>query len=189
MALSYRNRKGITYFLHARRTKAGKVRYVFARSVGEGPVDEIPDGYEVHENVNGQVSLAKARPRSISAAEEEAVRSQLEELSRGVYRIEVKSDAVVVHEPLRSPDIPLGLSLLTPLASRERTEEWVRGGSYSPVLRFVLDDPGLAHVPRVERMTYRGDGGWSWPLGSGKIGKLAKRYLSHLGEESFFDLM
>jgi hypothetical protein len=188
MAASYTNRKGITYFLHARRTKAGEVRYVFARSVGEGPVDEIPDGYEVQENVNGQVSLARARPRSILAGEEEAVRSQLEELSRGVYRIEVKSDAVVVHEPVRSPDIALGLSLLAPFASRERREEWVRGGGYSPVLRFVLDDPD-SRTFHVERMTYRGDGGWSWPLASGKIGKLAKKYLSHLGEESFFDLV
>lgn len=38
-------------------------------------------------------------------------------------------------------------------------------------------------------MTYRGDGGWSWPLARGKIGQLAKRYLSHLGEDSFFDLV
>jgi len=38
-------------------------------------------------------------------------------------------------------------------------------------------------------MTYRGDGGWSWPLAGGKLTELAKQYLPHLGEESFFDLM
>lgn len=188
MALSYTNRKGRTYFLHARKTKAGKVRYVFARSVGEGAVDEIPDGYEVQENVNGLVSLAKARPRSISATEEEAVRSQLEELSLGVYRTEVKGDAIVVHEPQRSLDLLLGPSPQSPSVSRERLAEWARGGNYWPVLRIVLDDPG-SRTFHVERMTYRGDGGWSWPLGSGKIEKLAKRYLSHLGKESFFDLL
>ena len=188
MALSYTNRKGLTYFLHARKTKAGKERYVFARAVGEGPVDEIPDGYAVQENVNGQVSLAKARLRFIVAAEEEAVRSRLEELSLGVYRTEVKGDAIVVHEPQRSLDLPLGPSPLSPFASRERLEEWARGGKYWPVLRFVLDDPG-SRTFHVERMTYRGDGGWSWPLGSGKIKKLARQYLSHLGKESFFDLL
>jgi hypothetical protein len=164
------------------------VRYVFARTVGEGAVNEIPDGYDVQENVNGQVSLAKARPRSIFGAEEKAVRSRLEELSLGVYRAEVKGDAVVVHEPQRSLDLLLGPSPQSPFASRERLEEWARGGNYGPVLRFVLDDPG-SRTFHVERMTYRGDGGWSWPLGSGKIKKLAKQYVSHLGKESFFDLL
>jgi hypothetical protein len=188
MAFSYRNRKGVTYFLHARKPKTGKVRYVFARSVGESPVEEIPQGYRVHESANGQVSLARVRPRSISEAEEKAVRSQLEELSLGVYRIELKGDAIVVHQPHRSLDIPLGLGPHSPFTSRAQVAEWARRGDYSPVLRFVLDDPG-SRTFHVERMTYRGDGGWSWPLAGGKLTELAKKYLPHLGEESFFDLM
>jgi hypothetical protein len=188
MAFSYRNRKGVTYFLHARKTKAGKVRYVFARSVGAGAVEEIPHGYRVRESVNGQVSLARVRPRTISEAEEKAVRSQLDALYPGVYRIEVEGDVIVVHQPDRSLDLPLGLGLPSPFTSRTRAVEWARRGDYSPVLRFVLDDPG-SRTFHVERMTYRGDGGWSWPLAGGKLTALARRYLPHLGKESFFDLM
>jgi len=132
MSFSYRNRKGVTYFLHARKTKTGKVRYVFARSVGEGPVEEIPQGYRVHESVNGQVSLARVRPRSISEAEEEAVRSQLEELSLGVYRIEVKGDALVVHQPHRSLDIPLGLGCIRPSNPERRWRSGRAAGTTRP---------------------------------------------------------
>jgi hypothetical protein len=180
MPFSYTNRKGDTYYLHARQTKTGKTRYVFARSIGDNPVGEIPDGYEVTESINGQVSLAKTRPRIISEAEEETVRSQLKKLDRGLYRLEVRDNAIIVHEPLRSRD-------LSPFM-RQGAEEWVRSGGYAPVLRFILDDED-SRTFHVERMTYRGHGGWSWPLGSDTIASLAMKYLPHLGEESFFDLM
>ena len=41
----------------------------------------------------------------------------------------------------------------------------------------------------VHRMTYRGEGGWSWPLTIGPLQKLLKKYLKHVGTEQFFELM
>lgn len=55
---------------------------------------------------------------------------------------------------------------------------------YTPVMKFVPGDPSYA----VHRMTYRGDGGWSWPLGYGQLAKLVARYLPHIGTEKFFQL-
>jgi hypothetical protein len=187
MAFSYINRKGKTYYLHTRKTKTGKVRYVFARSIGDEAIDAIPEGYGVSESIHGQVSLGKTQPRLISEAEEDAVRACLDELDLGVYRVEVKHNAVIVHEAQRSVELPHWLPL-SPFGSRAPMEDWARAGNYSPVLRFVLDDEER-RVFHVARMTYRGDGGWSWPLGSGRLQALARKYLPHLGRESFFELM
>jgi hypothetical protein len=184
VAFTYRNRKGKSYYLHARKTKGGRVRYVFARAIGDGALDEIPPGYEVRETINGQVALGKVRPRLVSESEERSVQSELERLSLDLYRIDVKDNAIVVYEPVDGLDSATAWSLLgsrLPSAAAGR-------GRYQPVLRFVLVDVETRTF-RLERMTYRGEGGWSWPLGHGKIGALARKALPHLGQESFFELL
>ena len=45
MAFHYTNRRGSTYHLHRRKTKTGRVTYVFAKSVGDGALDALPEGY------------------------------------------------------------------------------------------------------------------------------------------------
>jgi hypothetical protein len=38
------------------------------------------------------------------------------------------------------------------------------------------------------RMTYRGKGGWSWPLKSGKLSDIAEKLIKNIGTEGFFEL-
>lgn len=190
MALTYTNRNGRTYYLHRRETRKGKTRYVFARKPGEGVLEEIPEGYEVRESVNGIVSLARARPRKIAEDEAQIVRSIVAELGHDDHRVEVEPDAVVVFEPDRSrAQLEEVIRFLGPHGKRpEAMDVLTRGMRYSPVLRFVLADE-QARVFSVERMTYRGEGGWSWPLDQGPLADLAERFLSHLGKDSFYELL
>lgn len=57
MAFQYKNSRGTTYYLHARRTKleSGKERvlYFFAKEPKEGVIDKVPEGYEVSESATG----------------------------------------------------------------------------------------------------------------------------------------
>jgi len=41
----------------------------------------------------------------------------------------------------------------------------------------------------VERMTYRGEGGWPYPLDAGSLKTLGGKYVKVLGTDDFFDLM
>ena len=63
MAFSYKNKKGVTYFLHARVTKlkSGKNQtlYFFAKEQKAGTLDAVPMGYKVAETVNGLPVLKK----------------------------------------------------------------------------------------------------------------------------------
>ncbi len=189
MAFAYTNRKGRTYYLHRRKTKTGKGRHVFARTLGAGALDEVPEGYEVQESINGVVSLAMARPQLITDLENQAVQSAMARQPLDGYRLEVRANIVTVYEPERG-GAALGAALdgLSPFglpAAREK--DWVAGGNFRPVLRFILDDEPTRSFC-VQRMTYRGEGGWSYPLDRGKIADLVKEFLPHLGQESFYDL-
>jgi hypothetical protein len=53
------------------------------------------------------------------------------------------------------------------------------------VLRFVRD--GSTYV--VHRMTYRGNGGWSYPLASGPLDRLVRELVHKVGTDDFFELM
>ena len=63
MAFSFKNTKGVTYFLHAksRALKSGKQQtlYYFAKKAGAGALDAVPAGYIVSETKNGLPVLKK----------------------------------------------------------------------------------------------------------------------------------
>ncbi len=210
---TYTNRKGVTYYVHAQTTKTGKTRYTLKRS-SEGALDELPKGYEVVENVNARASIRRKRPRQITAEEEAEVRAALERHGLTDYRFEVKDDCITVFEPDLDPEgmaeafDPLALGgepgetfkrLLRDQLGDELVDQYVRQRKdrlqealreqirFFPVLRFQLED-AERRLFRVERMTYSGDGGW-WPLQTLPLTKAAKRYVRHLGKESFFELM
>ena len=63
MAFSFTNKRGVTYFLHAKvtPTKAGKTRtlYYFAKEKKAGVLEAVPSGYKVAETTNGLPVLKK----------------------------------------------------------------------------------------------------------------------------------
>lgn len=64
MAYSYKNSKGVTYYLHSSKTtlKSGKEQtlYYFAKEVKQGALDAVPAGYTVSESKNGLPVLKKS---------------------------------------------------------------------------------------------------------------------------------
>lgn len=71
---------------------------------------------------------------------------------------------------------------------KERLQEALRQSMrFFPVLRFRLVDED-ERLFLAERMTYSGDRGW-WSLETLPLAEAVKRYVRHLGKESFFELM
>lgn len=55
MTIEYVNRKSQTYYLHQGTTKTGKPRYFFSQKTEGNLASEIPDGYEIYENLYNQI--------------------------------------------------------------------------------------------------------------------------------------
>jgi hypothetical protein len=64
MAFSYKNKRGVTYFLHGKVTtlKSGKIQtlYYFAKEQKSGVLEAVPQGYVVAETANGLPVLKRA---------------------------------------------------------------------------------------------------------------------------------
>ncbi|MBI4565137.1 MAG: hypothetical protein HY716_10640 [Planctomycetes bacterium] len=177
--LPYTNRKGYTYHLYKTSTKTGKPRYVFSRALSKDALREVPPGYRIVESINGVVSLAKAGASPIAEEEIRIVRSALARDPRlARYGVEARKKALVVFEPIGGLGADMAeFGRLTGLPVQ-----------YAPVFRFTLVDEAKREF-LAERMCYRASvDGWL-PLNDvGTIRKLARRYLPHLGRESFYEL-
>ncbi len=210
----YTNRKGVSYYVHGHAGREGTMRYTLKRSK-VGALAELPPGYEVVENVNGQASVRRARPRQISAEEEATVRSGLAQHGLDTYRLEVKDSQITIFEPDRDPAalatefnpfdmMPAGLGqqVEAKLGKRlgdaamdrymreheERLRQQLEKTTrYAPVLRFGLVDR-KRRLFEVARMIYSGEGGWH-ALDIMPLATAVKKYVRHLGRDSFFELI
>lgn len=212
--VSRTNRMGKTYYLHAATTKKGATRYVM-KTTRAGALDAVPDGMEIVEGPNGEVSVRKILAREINPLEIQLIEAKLAALGLRGYRVAEKGPHLTVYEPWRTAgdlqelaDMLNGarmseLGILARIfpdgnpfldSTREtgmsdlKIDAKLDSSRVEPVLRFTLEDKSK-RMFSVERMTYRGDGGWhslSWKI---SLQKAAETYLKHLGKESFFELM
>jgi hypothetical protein len=193
--ITYTNRKGLTYTLCQGTTKTGKPRYYFARDpTDRHVVEEIPEGYEISESINGIVSLVKKRPRQILPKEVAAVKAEVERHPKSRnYRVNVRHDRIEIYE-LVGPDAQDMISALTrqhlgspKLADRIRAEQ-ERYGQFTPVMRFTLYDEETRAF-YAERWCYRGSiDDWIHISSSSSVEEMAHELIPTLGTDAFFEL-
>jgi hypothetical protein len=194
MPITYTNRKGVTYHLCQRRTPAGTLRYSFTRQPMGEPVDEIPPGYTIQENVNGLVTLGRERPSQLQSEEVAAVTEQVRHHPQAhKYRVDIRPDRIDIYERVGIDAAELaaamglvGARLTDQVAQLEASLE--RHAQYARVLRFLLRDV-RSRTYQVERICYLG-GIDDWiPVGAaGTINELAGTTIPLLGTEEFFEL-
>jgi hypothetical protein len=151
----------------------------------------MPDGYEFTESINGVVSVRRIDRRGPPIPEHgvELVRAEMARHGQLRYhRVECVRGEIVIFEP--SP----GLMTLDAERARRFGIRWNEPAldclathtRYAPALKFV---PCGSGDYAVHRMTYRGQGGWSWQLAHGPLVELVGRFVGKIGTDAFFDLM
>jgi len=192
MAVEYTNRRGRTYILHAGVTRTGKPRYYFSGKSEGDLVDEMPDGYEVHENPNGLVSVRKIRPRAILEEEIRAVKAEcLRHENAEKSKVEVKDRVISVHEPDQDEE-KLGDLFNRWAVFDSKIDLEAKMGivlTFTPVLRFTLHDRE-ARMFIAERFCFRGSiDGWMTLSGPEPLHTLLMRFVKHIGRDTFYELI
>jgi len=192
LTVSYRNFKDQDYFLHKKLTKKGNNKYYFSTKSEGDLVDKLPPGFEIYENPNGQVFLRKIRPSLITDKEKEIVISGMKEYSKvNNFKIDIKKDIITIYTSDQD------------LEELSKFLEWVPRKlnvedkkilinqivHYSPVLRFRLIEKTKRYFT-TERYCFLGSiNDWIEIGNIDKLEKLIRKYVRHLGQESFYDLI
>ena len=191
MPFQYTNRRGKTYCLHEGQTKSGSRKFYFAQKAEGDLVEKIPDGYEIHENPNGQVSLRKIQPKIITDSEKALGDKYLQRLARNTrYMADVKGKVITIFESVQDVDLLEELfeniSGSRPVDNKAILQQIT---SFMPVMRFILEEEAERKF-RVERYCFLGSIDDWMDLGdSGRLEILVKKYVKHLGKDSLFELM
>ena len=207
-SFSYTNKYGTIYYLHIVRGTDGRTYHVM-RKGAEGAAARLPKGFEVRENVHGQVAARRVRPKQIKRLEEQLLRIAMKNLRPFAYLLDIDGNAATVYASaedrkcfLESLDAEFAEGFAEALTralakrySRElvdmfrarRKEQNARRPRYYPLLRFVLVDKRERRFA-VERVCFTGESSWI-RLEMLPLTAAVMKYLPHLGRDSFFDLI
>ena len=189
MSIQYTTRTGKTYYLHVGQGKAGKPNYFFSTDPDGSLVNAVPEGFEIYENVGGQVFLRRKQPKLITDEELAVVKEALKRhADEWRYQVEVKKTALTIHET--SANTARLESFALPWISKATIKQSViQSANYMAVMRFVLTDPEK-RLFLAERFCFRGSvEDWIDIGGSAqKLAVVLRKFIKHLGKESIFEL-
>lgn len=193
MSITHINRKQKIYYLHQGKTNKGNPKYFFSIKTEGDLAKAIPDGYEIYETPNGQVFLRKIQPKLITDEELAVVETGMNKFAKiKPFIIDVKKEIISIFTPHQ--DVSGLTELLQSTASsfgrdqRDIQELLTRSLSYSADLRFILVDPEK-RLFQTERYCYLGSiDDWIEIGAMDKLERLVKKYVKHIGQESFYDL-
>jgi len=193
MPITYTNAKEKTYYLHQGTTNTGKPKYYFSTKPEGTLAASIPEGFEIYENPNAQVFLRRIPPKIIADEERRVVEDGMRRYGEVQdHKIDVKGHIIAIYTADQDMET-LADIVHDPHASREENARRMRlvrdSIHYSDMLRFLLVDD----QPRTfltQRYCFLGSiDDWIDVGTPGKLATLVKKYVKHLGKESYFDLM
>ncbi len=191
MAITYVNRQRKTYYLHVGLTKKGNPKYYVALNSGGHLADGIPDGFEIHEKASGQVVVRRKRQQIITDEELKTVERELTQVkeARKSYA-ERDGEFIAVYVVRQSAMLEEAIRHMNPLAKQTKIEELIdQFLNYDEVFRFVLTN-SEKRLFQTQRFCYLGSvDDWIFIGEEESIQKLAHQYLSHINQDTYYELM
>jgi hypothetical protein len=189
MPIAHIARTGKPYYLHVGPGKGGKANYYFSTDAEGARVEAVPDGFEIYENIRGQVFLRRKPPQVILDEELALATRALQAPAKGnFYRAEVKKNTIVIYEAEDKTEYYHSIAL--PWVSEAKLREGsLRSANFQAVMRFQLADRER-RLFSAERYCFRGavDDWIPISLDAAPLPALLKNFIKHLGKDSFFDL-
>jgi hypothetical protein len=190
--ITHTNAKGQTFSLYQGTTKTGKPRYYFAMQSEGTLAKAIPAGYEIYENPNAQIFLRRIPPKIITDEEcqivEEGMRTYAEVKD---YKVDVRGNALLIYTADQDMDT-LAAIVCNPHASREENARRMtllrQGIHYSPMLVFQLVDATRRTFQTLRYCFLGSVDDWIEIGKPGKLSTLVKKYVKHLGQDSYVAL-
>jgi hypothetical protein len=189
--INYTNAKGKTSYLHQGTTKTGKPKYHFSMQSEGTLAASIPAGFEIYENPNAQVFLRRIPPKIITDEERQVVEDGMRKYAEVQdYKIDVKGNAIVIYTADQDRETLADVfkdMYPTPAAYTQLMTLLRQGIHYSPMLQFLLEDE-KRRTFTAQRYCFIGSIDDWLDIGHGPLTTLVKRYVKHLGQESYYEL-
>jgi hypothetical protein len=187
MAVQHTNKRGQAFYLHKGTTKTGKSKYFFSLNNHGELADTVPQGFEIYENPNAQVFLRRKQPKLITDEELAIVEEGLKRYCpQERCRVDVRQAIITVFAPDQNlTELEQAMGLVTGLKGAGVLDRFT---SYSPLLQFVLiNKERRTFITR--RYCFLGSvDDWIEIGRPDSLTTLVKKFVRHLGQDSFYEL-
>ncbi len=192
MPITHTNTKGQTFSLYQGTTKTGKPTYYFAMQSEGTLAESIPEGFEIYENPNAQVFLRRIPPKIITDEERQIVEDGMRKYAEVKdYKIDVKGNAILIDTADQDMET-LAAIVFDPHASREENARRMQvlrdSRHYSDLLRFKVVDEKRRTFQTLRYCFLGSVDDWIEIGKPRKLATLVKRYVKHLGQDSYVEL-
>jgi hypothetical protein len=194
MPFQHTNRRGDVYCVQVKK-RGDKIAYSAARKPSGKLIDRLPEGYEIYEKPeNAQVFVRRIKPTKILPLERQLAETSIRKLANlEHFIVDVEADSLVVFltdaEPDASLSILRSMAPMTADQARSMKDFMIGRAMYTKMLRFTLTDE-QNRAFSAERWCFLGSiDDWYFLDGEKTLADLVERYVPHLGQESFFELM
>ena len=190
MPITHTNAKGKTYYLHQGTTKTGKPKYYFSMERNGALAESIPAGFEIYENPNAQVFLRRIPPKIITDEERQAVEDGMRKYAEVQdYKIDVRGNAIEIHTAHQDSETfrEMFTRARPDLDPTQIAAFVAQAVHYFPMMQFLLEDE-QRRAFTAQRYCFIGSIDDWIDIGHGRLTRLVKRYVKHLGQESYFEL-
>jgi hypothetical protein len=188
--ITHTNAKGKTYYLHQGTTKTGKPKYHFSMQSEGTLAESIPAGFEIYENPNAQVFLRRIPPKIITEEERQVVEDGMRKYAEVPdYKIDVRGNAIEIHTAHQDSETFREMfSRARPDLDQTQIAAFVaQAVHYFPMMQFLLEEE-QRRTFTAQRYCFIGSIDDWIDIGHGTLPTLVKRYVKHLGQESYFEL-
>jgi hypothetical protein len=189
MSIQHTARTGKTYHLHVIAGKDGKPKYHFSTRPDGALAESVPQGFEIYENVHGQIFLRRKTPQLITDQEWALVKAALRRhADEWRYKVEVKKNAMIIYEAADNLSSLEGIA--APWVSKNAIKQTaIRSVTYTAMMRFVLADR-VQRLFLADRFCFRGAVDDWIDIGGlpQKLPIVIRNFIKHLGSDSLFEL-
>lgn len=185
MPITHTNFRGEVYYLHSRKTKKGNDTYYFAKKSSGNLVEKLPYGYEIYEDPNGKVYFRKPLKKLFTDKEIRLVEKAMKQhCPIKDFKLDVREEFIYIYTvDNKFEDLPRELSLFLDDEFLKKNKD------YTTEMRIELLD-SEERLFGLDRFSYLGGiDDWMNLDSSTNLEELVGEYVSHLGQESFFDLI
>ena len=191
MAKFIKNSQGKPYFIKSRTTKKGNITYYLTGKEDETCLNDLPNGYEVFEKYDSGMMFIRKKKKSLFGLEEiNALKSGLNKnKSIADYKLNIDGGEMSIYAvTIDSGNSGYSGSFMSDLLGRMKMDGvWRR---YDESMKIIIEKSDTEKVFEIQRYCYRGRiDDWITIGYETDISEVGRKYLCHIGKESYYDLM
>ena len=188
--ITHTNAKRKTFYLHQGTMKTGKPKHYLSMQSDGTLAESIPVGFEIYENPNAQVFLRRIPPKIITNEERQIVEDGMRTYaSVQDYKLDVRGNVIEIHTAHQDSETfrEMFTGFRPDLDQTQIAALVAQAVHYFPMMQFILEDE-TRRAFTAQCYCFVGSIDDWIDIGHGSLPTLVKRYVKHLGQESYFEL-